>query len=308
MMRPSCSTWVPVLVLLGVWTSSAQECGRPPLQSRIVGGYDASDGHWPWQVDIQDSLGHICGGTLISDSWVLSAAHCFPKPDVTSDYTIYAGRQRINGWNQNESSHKISQVLVPLGYTDPQFGKDIALVRLLTPVVWSDYIQPVCLPSSDVQFPSGTQCVITGWGNIRDGVSLQGVGTLQQVEVPIIDQSSCQQMFQVQPREDVTIINDMICAGFQEGGKDSCQGDSGGPLVCQMSGGVWVQAGIVSFGLGCAQPNRPGVYSRVSAFSDFIQGDINGLKLYGSAAQNSAGWFSVFIRTIVALILGHLLR
>lgn len=85
---------------------------------------------------------------------------------------IYVGRLQLNGWNPNESSYRINRVVVPYGYTDPQLGKDIALVELASPVTWSDYVQPVCLPNADVSFSGGTQCTITGWGDIRDGGEL----------------------------------------------------------------------------------------------------------------------------------------
>ncbi|XP_026888464.2 serine protease 33 isoform X1 [Electrophorus electricus] len=302
------SCWTTFLVLVGVWSSEAQECGRPPLQSRIVGGFDASEGHWPWQVDIQTSQGHVCGGTLISVDWVLSAAHCFPNPSDTSAYIIYVGRLSLNGWNPYEMSRRITKVIVPYGYTDPQLGQDIALVQLSSSVTWSDHIQPICLPNSDMVFPPGTECTITGWGDIRDGVSLQGTGTLQQVQVPIIGQSDCQEMFQIGATEEVNIRYDMLCAGYQQGGKDSCQGDSGGPLVCQTSNGTWVQAGIVSFGLGCAVANRPGVYARVSSFSSFVTTNVRELQLYGGARQNWAGWAAIVTRTLFALTLAQLLR
>lgn len=290
---------VVLLVLAGLWTTSkAQECGRG-LQSRIVGGTDASEGHWPWQVDIQKNGEHVCGGTLISENWVLSAAHCFPSLSDVSSYTIYAGRLKLNGWNAHETSHRISNIMVPFGYTDPQLGQDIALVMLSSPVVWSEVVQPICLPDSDMQFAEGTLCTITGWGDIRDGVSLQGVGTLQQVQVPIIGQSACQEML---GGGKFNILHDMICAGYKEGGKDSCQGDSGGPLVCLSGSGNWVQAGIVSFGLGCAQPNQPGVYARVSAFTPFIQDNVKGLRLYSAAQQNWSGWIVMLIRTISVLV------
>uniref|UniRef100_A0A8C1QS98 Zgc:92313 n=1 Tax=Cyprinus carpio TaxID=7962 RepID=A0A8C1QS98_CYPCA len=95
-------------------------------------------------------------------------------------------------------------------------------------------------------------------------LTVLGVGALQEVQVPIIDSKICQDMYLINPTENIDIRPDMMCAGFQQGGKDSCQGDSGGPLVCQISDGSWVQAGIVSFGLGCAKANRPGVYAKVS--------------------------------------------
>ncbi|KAG9349985.1 hypothetical protein JZ751_026338 [Albula glossodonta] len=290
---------------LGFQKCAAQVCGRPPLENRIVGGIDAQDGMWPWQVDIQTFPdGHVCGGSLISQEWVLSAAHCFPDPFDVSTYILYMGRYQLNGFNQFEVSSRVSQVIVPSGYSDPQQGQDMALVQLATPVTWSDRIQPVCLPDAGTLFPSGMECYVTGWGHIEDG----GIGTLQQVEVPIIGQDSCQEMYQVQPTETVDILSDMICAGFQEGGKDSCQGDSGGPLVCPMVNGTWVQAGVVSFGLGCAQANRPGVYAKVSAFTDFIKATVPEAQLYGQAPIRWANDMLVLANAFASLLVVLLLR
>nr|XP_055031701.1 serine protease 33 [Misgurnus anguillicaudatus] len=301
--------WKVFLVLFGLWMGEAQECGRTPILNRIVGGVSASDGAWPWQVDIQTtSQGHVCGGTLITENWVLSAAHCFPNPNDVTSYNIYVGRQQLNGWNPDETNHKINRVVVPYGYTDPQLGQDIALVELATPVVWSDRVQPVCLPYANVEFNSDMKCMITGWGDIRDGVALQGVGPLQEVQVPIIDSSSCQDMFLINPTENIDIRSDMMCAGFAEGGKDSCQGDSGGPLVCQISDGSWVQAGIVSFGLGCAKPNRPGVYAKVSSFTNYIRSNVGGVQLKSASSHNWADRVMVLIRTLILLVLVQLLR
>ncbi|XP_059387712.1 serine protease 33-like isoform X1 [Carassius carassius] len=297
------------VMLIGFWMGEAQECGRPQMLNRIVGGSAASEGAWPWQVDIQtDGEGHVCGGTIISEKWVLSAAHCFPNPNDISSYMVYAGRHLLNSWNSDETSHRIRRVVVPLGYTHPQLGQDIALVELATAVQWSDRIQPICLPYANVEFSSDMRCMITGWGNIRDGVALQGVGALQQVQVPIIDSKICQDMFLINPTENIDIRRDMMCAGFQEGGKDSCQGDSGGPLVCQISDGSWVQAGIVSFGLGCAKPNRPGVYAKVSSFTSFIQNNIGGVQLKSASSPIWADRVMVLIRTLVLLVLVQLLR
>ncbi|KAK2876888.1 hypothetical protein Q8A67_020984 [Cirrhinus molitorella] len=308
-MRHTSGIRTAFVVLFGLWMGEAQECGRPQMTNRIVGGYSASEGAWPWQVDIQtDRDGHVCGGTIISENWVLSAAHCFPNPNDIYPYIIYAGRQQLNGWNPDETSHRISRVVVPLGYTDPQLGQDIALVELATPVRWSDRIQPICLPYANVEFNSDMRCMITGWGDIRDGVALQGVGALQEVQLPIIDSKTCQDMFLINPTENIDIGNDMMCAGFQQGGKDSCQGDSGGPLVCQVSDGSWVQAGIVSFGLGCAKPNRPGVYAKVSSFINFIQNHVGGVQLKSASSHIWADRVMVLIRTLVLLVLVQLLR
>ncbi|TRY74177.1 hypothetical protein DNTS_004347 [Danionella cerebrum] len=232
----------------------------------------------------------------------------FCSPNDVSSYILYAGRHQLNGWNQDETSHRIRQVIVPLGYTDPQLGQDIALVELATPIAWSERVQPVCLPYGSAQFNSDMKCMITGWGDIREGVALQGVGPLQEVQVPIIDSKTCQDMFLINPKENVDIRSDMICAGFQEGRKDSCQGDSGGPLVCQVSDGSWVQAGIVSFGLGCAEANRPGVYARVSSFTGFIQNHVGGVQLKSGSKNNWCDRLLVLIQTLVLLIVVQLLR
>ncbi|XP_058477754.1 serine protease 27 [Solea solea] len=289
----------------GVVACYAQECGRPPLmENRIVGGADSEDGAWPWQVDIQTtSAGHTCGGSIITESWVLSAAHCFPNPSDVSSVIIYAGRRDLNGFNPHQSTHRVVQVVVPSGYTEPHGGSDLALVQLTPPVTWSDHIRPICLPASSTLFPSGMTCSVTGWGNIREDVPLSGVGTLQEVQVPIISQASCQSMYQVNPAEQVDILSDMICAGYQAGGKDSCQGDSGGPLMCQMVNGTWVQAGVVSFGLGCAQSNQPGVYARVTSFTSFITNTVPEIRLYGRAQRRWCGTTAAAAVTCLSTLL-----
>ncbi|XP_056433194.1 serine protease 33-like [Gadus chalcogrammus] len=285
--------------------AEAPQCGKPPLgQNRVVGGIDANEGAWPWQVDIQtQSAGHVCGGSLISESWVLSAAHCFPNVHDLGPYIIYVGRHKQKGFNMHQESHRVRRVVVPESYVEPQRGNDLALVELSRPVFWSDYVQPICVPDQGALFPGGLDCMVTGWGHIRDNVALPGLGVLQQVRVPIISSPSCQQLFDVNPgdpEDHVEILPDELCAGYPEGGRDACQGDSGGPLVCSMANATWVQAGVVSFGLGCAAKNRPGVYARVSSFSDLIRSTVPGIRLHGRAPQTrtwgpTAGLFLLFI-------------
>nr|XP_061807660.1 prostasin-like [Nerophis lumbriciformis] len=270
-----------LLSVTGFLAAYAQDCGRPAIQTnRIVGGMDASVGAWPWQVSIQKDAVHVCGGSIITENWILSAAHCFPNPSDLSSYTIYAGWYYLNNFNPHQSAHRVSNVVIPSGYVDPHRGKDVALVRLSSPLTWSDWISPVCLPGSSMQFPGGMRCHVTGWGHIRNNIPLPGAGPLQEVQVPIIPQDSCREMYST---EQVDILYDMICAGYQEGGKDSCQGDSGGPLVCQMVNGTWVQAGVVSFGIGCAEANQPGVYARLTTYSSFIRDNIPEAQIYGRA-------------------------
>ncbi|XP_023657866.2 serine protease 33-like isoform X1 [Paramormyrops kingsleyae] len=297
------------LVMLGFWTCEAQVCGQPPINNRIVGGTNALDGAWPWQVDIQTNVdGHICGGSIISEYWVLSAAHCFTQPITPSIYLLYLGRYYLNGNNQYEQQKSVANVVILNGYTDTDHGKDLALVQLDSPVTWSDYIQPICLPSASTLFPDGMLCYVTGWGNTQEGVSLSGAGILQQVGVPIIDQNSCQAMYQIGTGSPVSILSDMICAGYQQGGKDSCQGDSGGPLVCQVINNTWVQAGVVSFGHGCAQPNRPGIYTKLSSYTDFITSNVPDAQVIGGASHIWVSGTVVLANILASLVAVVLLR
>ncbi|CAL8304796.1 unnamed protein product [Lota lota] len=308
-MSPASNVLSVFWCLTAVVMTSAQECGQPPLaQNRVVGGVDAKEGAWPWQVDIQtQTAGHVCGGSLISESWVLSSAHCFPNLLDVTPYTVYVGRQKLNGVNYHQTSHQVRRVVVPGSYVEPQRGSDLALVELSTPVTWSNYIHPICIPDSGVLFPDDLDCMVTGWGHIRDQVVLPGVGHLQQVNVPIISSASCQQLFNmdpVKPEDQVVIGPDMMCAGYPEGGRDACQGDSGGPLVCSMGNGTWVQAGVVSFGLGCAAKNRPGVYAKVSMFSELIRTTVPGISLYGRSSQTRS-WGPPAV--LFLLFVGHFL-
>uniref|UniRef100_A0A3Q2UJZ5 Peptidase S1 domain-containing protein n=1 Tax=Fundulus heteroclitus TaxID=8078 RepID=A0A3Q2UJZ5_FUNHE len=234
-------------------------CGQPALNNRIVGGEEAPPGSWPWQVSLHTSA-HFCGGSLINDQWVLTAAHC-----------IFCHRTLIifiqEGSNPNEVVRKVAQIVSHPDYNSRTPNNDIALLKLSKPVSFTSYISPVCLAASKSIFSSGVNTWITGWGTI--GIPLPSPQNLMEVEVPIVENSQCNSSYGGN-----IITDNMICAGLQEGGKDSCQGDSGGPMVSKQCG-RWIQAGIVSFGRGCAQPNFPGVYTRVSQYESWINGVIN---------------------------------
>lgn len=168
----------------------------------------------------------------------------------------------------------VSAIYIHPIFTRAGSSGDIALIKLQNPVQFTDYIMPICVPTQDVQFPSNLNCFVTGWGSIQSGVSLPSPQTLQKVQVPIIDRADCDSMYKVNnptTAANATLIQwDMICAGYKDGQKDACQGDSGGPLACRWDG-AWLLAGLVSWGFGCALPNRPGVYTRVTAYSNWIQ-------------------------------------
>uniref|UniRef100_UPI003AAEF9CF chymotrypsin-like protease CTRL-1 n=1 Tax=Centroberyx gerrardi TaxID=166262 RepID=UPI003AAEF9CF len=236
-------------------------CGQASLNTRIVGGQDAPPGSWPWQASIHGSFGHFCGGSLINNQWVLTAAHCI-LGDVNST-VVYLGRQTQEGPNPNEVYRRVERAVCHPHYDDSSLDNDICLLELESPVNFTDYISPVCLAASNSSFHNGTESWVTGWG-------LNGTNDrpemLQEVNVPIVGNRQCNCYY------DSSITENMICAGLKEGGKDSCQGDSGGPMVSKWD--VWIQSGVVSFGRGCALPELPGVYARVSQYEGWISSHI----------------------------------
>ncbi|XP_057632902.1 serine protease 33-like [Chionomys nivalis] len=248
-------------------------CGRPSASGRIVSGQDAQPGEWPWQVSVRENGEHVCGGSLIAEDWVLTAAHCFSQMQPLSAYTVMLGTiSSYPAANEPKELRAVAQCVKPLSYSEDEHSSgDIALVQLASSVSFNEYILPVCLPKSGDSLRPGTQCWVTGWGNTATNTPLQPPFTLQELEVPLIDAQTCNAYYQensISSTEPV-ILEDMLCAGFVEGGKDACNGDSGGPLVCGIDG-VWIQAGVVSWGTDCALPKRPGVYTNVSVYTSWI--------------------------------------
>ncbi|XP_041673433.1 transmembrane protease serine 9-like [Cheilinus undulatus] len=246
-------------------------CGKPPLNTittRIVGGQVASDGAWPWMASLTIFGFHFCGGTLITNEWVLTAAHCVIglNPRLVA---VHLGRQSQEGPNPNEVTRRVWQIILHPDYDIIPFDSDIALLRLVSPLNFTDYIQPICLAAPNSTFFSGTDTWVTGWGDINFAVSLPSPQNLMEVKVPVVGNNECSCYYD----SFVSLTDNMICAGLEDGGKGPCQGDSGGPMVI-MQNGTFIQEGVVSFGVGCAEPTFPGVFARVSQFQTWINSHI----------------------------------
>ncbi|XP_039670517.1 serine protease 56 isoform X3 [Perca fluviatilis] len=264
-------TCIRIMAVCGQRSPTVQNITQP--RSRIVGGSPAPPGSWPWLVNLQLDGGLMCGGVLVDSSWVVTAAHCFAGSRSESYWTAVVGEFDITKADPDEQLLKVNRIIPHPKFNPKTFNNDIALVELTSPVVLSGRVTPVCLPS-DMEPPTGSPCLVAGWGSLyEDGPSADVV---MEAKVPLLPQSTCKSAL---GKELVT--NTMLCAGYLSGGIDSCQGDSGGPLIYQdRISGRFQLYGITSWGDGCGEKGKPGVYTRVSAFSDWIQTEIQ--KSFGS--------------------------
>uniref|UniRef100_A0A3Q3E9U4 Peptidase S1 domain-containing protein n=1 Tax=Hippocampus comes TaxID=109280 RepID=A0A3Q3E9U4_HIPCM len=280
-------------------------CGIPLPKTKIVRGGAAQEGSWPWQASLQNFGTHVCGGSLINREWVLSAAQCFSSTSVLG-WSASLGLQNLKGNNSNKVSRNVHTIILHPGFDIFSLDNDIALLRLSSPVTFSDYIRPVCLAANSSVFNNGTRSWVTGWGTVQRRVSPSFRGTLQEVQVPVLGNRQCNCL------NGVGLVTDnMICAGFLEGGKDTCLGDSGGPMVSQQDG-IWIQSGIISFGFGCARPNNPGVHTRVSRYQSWINSHLGsdkpGFVQFNFSGMDADSNYTLG-RTLTAttLVLDHLL-
>ncbi|XP_077467777.1 transmembrane protease serine 13a isoform X1 [Stigmatopora argus] len=241
------------------------DCGKQQSTSRIIGGSVAQKGQWPWQTSLHFGISHVCGGVLIAPDFVLTATHCFPDdhPQARDPkyWRVYAGTV---SQDDLPVPFLVEKIILHENYNNVTKDYDIALLKLSAPVSFDADVHPACLPVHGQKFPHGTTCWTSGFGTTTAGEE-KGSRELMEVTVDIIGTEVCGS-----PRVYGSAVTDnMICAGFLEGGRDSCQGDSGGPLVCEIDK-VWYLAGLTSWGLGCGEGNRPGVYSRVSRLLPWI--------------------------------------
>ncbi len=240
-----------IFTLLISYMGSADAHNGDGLHSRIVGGEEAGRDEFPFIVSLQSSEGHFCGGSLIKKDWVLTAAHCLGGG--TPSQVVIGLYDRSD--TRNTETFRPAQVIVHPRNNSATMDFDFALIRLDHESKYA----PVALGRAELE---GTIDLVTaGWGAIEQGSDLSE--RLLKVTVPFVNNIGCSKAYPGQ------ITDTMICAGLDQGGKDSCQGDSGGPLLMG-AGAQRTLVGVVSWGEGCAQPNKFGVYGKVSAVLPWV--------------------------------------
>ncbi|KAE8594783.1 hypothetical protein XENTR_v10019798 [Xenopus tropicalis] len=264
------------LVFSVLLLSGAYGCGVPTYapSARVVNGESAKPYSWPWQVSLQvlkDGVFlHNCGGTLIADRWILTAAHCI---NFSRTNRVVVGEFDLANEEGAEEIFLIpsEDMFVHQSWNSVcvACGNDIALIRLPRPVQISDKVQLSCLPPAGELLPNNFSCYASGWGRLYTGGPIPDI--LQQALLPVVDYDHCSQ----RDWWGATVKRSMVCAGGDI--RSVCNGDSGGPLNCQGADGRWYVHGVASFvsGYGCNTLKKPSVFTRVSAFNSWIQQTIS---------------------------------
>ncbi|XP_008401050.1 vitamin K-dependent protein C [Poecilia reticulata] len=228
-----------------------------------VGGEVGKKGESPWQVLVMNARGHFhCGGVLIDENWVLTAAHCLEN---NFRFTVRLGDYERTRNEGSEVSIRVAKTFKHPKYNSRTVDNDIALMRLQSPAPFSRYIIPVCLPgralAEKVLHLNGTTTVVTGWGKDDSG---RYSSALNVIKVPLVNHTACsQQMF---PHE---ITDNVLCAGILGQKIDACEGDSGGPMVT-LYRDTWFLVGLVSWGERCGMVDKFGIYTKVSNYNEWI--------------------------------------
>lgn len=265
-----CAVAIVMAVSLGR-AAIAEEfsCSEPKsktVQSRIIGGKPSKVSEWPFIVALFGADSDpFCGGSLVNDQWVLTAAHCVdPVIKAGKAGTLNIRRAAADG-AASGNRVAVSRAFVFPDYSTPSGGSDVALLKLAQKVSLPTSELPIMASqNTEAAFAFPKACASTaGWGATQSSGGMSKI--LRNVDVPVLSDDDCKQM-----RGAIADPRTHVCAGYAQGSKDSCQGDSGGPLMVRAGPTNFLLIGVVSFGAGCAEPNAPGYYSRVSTYREWV--------------------------------------
>ncbi|VDK48184.1 unnamed protein product [Anisakis simplex] len=253
---------------------------RKHRYARVVGGFDAVPAAFPWTAALHMKSDHRlhCGASILSDRFLLTAAHCFDENSDATHYEVIVGDWDIIEEEGSEQILNISRIIKYPSYKD-LFADDVALVEVNRSIRFGKFVQPICLPTTDFDYHPGRKCVVSGWGRLGEASSVDYPKILQAATIPILNRDECLESSEVYQ----SISSSAFCAGYLSGGIDTCQGDSGGPFACQIDGNrllsaftlfiseLYYLAGVISWGDGCALRGRPGIYTMVVPYLSWIK-------------------------------------
>jgi transmembrane protease serine 9 len=257
-------------------TATATQSGASirALDPKIIGGSPSRAGARPWQValvyanDANNYSAHFCGGTVIGEKEILTAAHCV-EGKLASQIRVLSGTQSLRSGGVRSV---VAQIITHPAYDKESQDSDLAILRLSTSPLGRSIME--ISPQEELEYsPPNAAATVIGWGNTQSqGQSFPA--ELLEVRVPVVPLQTCYERYK---KDGIAVTDNMLCAGYKTGGKDSCQGDSGGPLIVDVERGGKIgvrQIGVVSWGVGCALPENYGVYTRLSRFSTWISANV----------------------------------
>ncbi|GBL72286.1 Proclotting enzyme [Araneus ventricosus] len=235
--------------------------------TRIVGGKVSLPHEWTWMVALLRRNRFFCGGVIINDWYILTAAHCVMGVKV-KDLKVRLGEYNFNEKKDHQEDIPVTEIKRHALFVTLTFQHDIALLKLKRRIEYTKFIGSICLPNPKSGNFSNANATVVGWGTEAFGGTASPV--LRQVTVPVWDNEECDKTYRLE-----RITNAFLCAGSPENGEDACQGDSGGPLMTLNEEGRWEVIGVVSWGRRCGDPTFPGVYTRVTSYLDWIAENAN---------------------------------
>ncbi|XP_029463638.1 coagulation factor IX isoform X2 [Rhinatrema bivittatum] len=232
---------------------------------RIVGGTDSLKGEIPWQAYLVNKNGAgFCGGSIISETWIVTAAHCLL---TSNEFMVVVGEHHTERNEGTEQHLEVAKIVMHPSYnaTKKRYNNDIALLQLKTAMKFNSYVTPICIADkefTETLLREKKNSVVSGWGDVKYLGRPSTV--LQKLEVPYVERAACKNSSRY------SVFVNMFCAGYATESKDACQGDSGGPHTTEFKN-TWFLTGITSWGEQCAAKDKYGIYTRVSKFADWLK-------------------------------------